>query len=193
MKRILLLFIIISVIAVPEMPAQRTLPGQRGLQITAGTVNGLNLNTNSPDFAFHAGIAFSEYVKSANKWVFGVEYLEKRYPYKDVKIPQSQITGDAGYYLNFLSDAHKTFFASVGASAVAGYEAVNWDKKLLFDGATINDKDNFLYGGALTLEVEAYLTNRLVLVANARERFLQGSSIGKLNAQFGIGFKFIIN
>jgi hypothetical protein len=73
------------------------------------------------------------------------------------------------------------------------YEAINWDKKLLFDGATINDKDNFLYGGALTLEVEAYLTNRLVLVANARERFLQGSSIGKLNAQFGIGFKFIIN
>ncbi|KAA6348531.1 hypothetical protein EZS27_004025 [termite gut metagenome] len=38
--------------------AQRYLPGQRGLQITAGTVNGFNLNTKSKDFAFHVGTAF---------------------------------------------------------------------------------------------------------------------------------------
>jgi len=193
MKRILLLFIIICLIAVPEMSAQRTLAGQRGLQVTAGTVNGLNLNTNSPDFAYHAELAFSQYVKNANKWVFGAQYLEKDYPYKSIRIPQSQFTVDGGYYLNFLSDAHKIFFMSVGASVVSGYETVNWNNKLLFDGATINNKDNFLYGGALTIEAEAYLTNRLVLVANARERYLEGSSIGKLNTLFSLGFKFIIN
>jgi len=192
MKNNLLLFIIICFIAVP-MSAQRTLQGQRGLQLTAGTVNGINLNTNSPDFAYHAELAFSEYVKNANKWVFGVEYLEKNYPYKSIKIPQSQLTADAGYYLNFLSDAHKIFFASVGASVFAGYETVNWGSKLLLDGATINDSDNFLYGGALTLEAEVYLTNRFVLVANARERFLQGSSIGKLNFQTALGVRYMFN
>ncbi|KAA6310605.1 hypothetical protein EZS27_038120, partial [termite gut metagenome] len=51
--------------------AQRYLPGQRGLQITAGTVNGFNLNTKSKDFAFHVGTAFFTYTKNGNRWVLG--------------------------------------------------------------------------------------------------------------------------
>jgi hypothetical protein len=43
-------------VAVPELTAQRYLPGMRGLQFTAGTVNGLN-----PQEGFHAGIALSNY------------------------------------------------------------------------------------------------------------------------------------
>ena len=42
-----------------QTQAQRYLPGQKALQFTAGTVNGFNLNTQSPDFAFHLGMAFS--------------------------------------------------------------------------------------------------------------------------------------
>jgi hypothetical protein len=76
----------------------------RGLQVTAGTVGGLN-----PEEGFHSGIAFSRYTKHADRWVFGAEYLEKRYPYKKISIPQSQFTVDAGYYLKFLSDPQKTF------------------------------------------------------------------------------------
>jgi hypothetical protein len=188
MKKFIIIFTAMLCFAVPDLPAQRYLPGQRGLQFTTGTVNGLN-----PQDAFHAGIAFSQYTKSADRWVFGVEYLEKRHPYKDMEIPQSQFTVDAGYYLKFLSDWRKTFFLSLGASALAGYEAVNWNDKLLCDGATINNSDNSLYGGALTLAMEIYLTDRLVLLANVRERLLAGSSIGKLNTQFGLGMKFIIN
>jgi hypothetical protein len=188
MKKALLFIIISLCIAVPELSAQRYLPGMRGLQITAGTENGLN-----PEDGFHAGAAFSQYTKSAGRWVLGVEYLEKRHPYKGISIPQSQFTVDAGYYLKFLSDPRKTFFLSVGASAMAGYESVNWNDKLLFDGATINNKDAFLYGGALTLETETYLTDRIVLLVNVRERLLAGSSVGKLNTQAGIGIKFIIN
>jgi hypothetical protein len=184
-----LLFIIIALcIAVPELSAQRYLPGMRGLQVIAGTVGGLN-----PEEGFHSGIAFSQYTKRADRWVFGVEYLEKRHPYKEISIPQSQFTVDAGYYLKFLSDPRKTFFLSVGASAMAGYESVNWNDKLLPDGATINNADAFLYGGALTLEAETYLTDRIVLLVNVRERLLAGSSVGKLYTQFGIGLKFIIN
>jgi hypothetical protein len=174
--------------AVQDLPAQRYLPGMRGLQFTAGTVNGLN-----PQDAFHAGAAFSQYTKGANRWVFGFDYLEKQYPYKDLHIPQSQFTVDGGYYLKFLSDARKTFFASVGASAMAGYETVNWDEKLLPDGAVINNRDAFLYGGSLTLEFETYLTDRLVFLVNVRERLLTGTSLGKLNTQFGLGLKIIIN
>jgi hypothetical protein len=125
--------------------------------------------------------------------MFGAEYLEKRYSYKNISIPQSQFTVDAGYYLKFLSDWRKTFFLSLGASDMAGYETINWNDKRLSDGATINNGDTFLYGGALTLEAEIYLTDRIVLLAGVRERLLAGSSVGKFNTQLGIGIKYIIN
>jgi len=188
MKKFSLLFVMILCIAVPELPAQRYLPGMRGLQFTTGTVNSLD-----PGEGFHAGMALTNYTKRANRWVFGVEYLETRHLYKDLNIPQSQFTVDAGYYLKFLSDWRKTFFASIGASAMAGYETVNWNEKLLIDGATINNRDVFLYGGALTLELEIYLTDRIVLLTNVRERFLPSSSIEKLHTQFGLGLRFMIN
>jgi hypothetical protein len=188
MKKALLFIVILLCIAVPDLSAQRYLPGMRGLQLTAGTVNGLN-----PEDGFHTGVAFSQYTKRADRWVLGAEYLEKRHPYKEISIPQSQFTVDAGYYLKFLSDWRKTFFLSVGASAMAGYETVNWNDNLLFDGATISNADAFLYGGALILEMEIYLADRIVLLANVRERLLAGSSIGKLSTQLGLGIKFIIN
>ena len=54
------------------------------------------------------------------------------------------------------------------------------------------DKDCFIYGGALTLELEAYLTDRIALLVNARERALFGSDIGKFHTQVSLGVKFII-
>ena len=80
----------------------------------------------------------------------------------------------------------KTFFLSLGLSALAGYETSN-------QGDTLLDKDCFIYGGALTLELETYLTDRVVLLVNARERMLFGSDIGKFHTQVGMGLKFIIN
>ena len=74
----------------------------------------------------------------------------------------AQFTVEGGYYSKCLSDGSKTFFFSLGASALAGYETVNWGDKLLYDGSTLQNKDRFLYGGAITLEVEAYLTDRVI-------------------------------
>ena len=83
----------------------------------------------------------------------------------------------------------------MGLSALAGYETSNRGDKLLPDGATLLDKDCFIYGGALTLELEleAYLTDRVALLLNAMERALFGSDIGKFHTQVGMGLKFIIN
>jgi hypothetical protein len=173
--------------------AQRYLPGQKGIQLTAGTVNGFTLDERNPNFAAHAGMAFSSYTKNGNRWVFGGEFLGKCHRYKSWCNPQMQFTGEGGYYLNVLSDRSKTFFFSLGASALAGYETIRHNKKPLPDGATINNKDAFLYGGAITLETEIFVTDWLVLLANIRERALAGSSVGLFNTQFALGVKFIIN
>ena len=171
-----------------QVQAQRYLPGQQGLQITAGTVNGIN---NMQDV--HVGAAFSTYTTNRNRWVFGGEYLERNHLYSEFSIPQSQFTIEGGYYVNFLSDRSKTFFFSVGASALAGYETINFGRALLPDGATIQNRDGFIYGGALTFETEIFLIDRIALLVNVRQRVLFGSSVGRFNTQFGTGIKFIIN
>ena len=172
--------------------AQRYLPGMKGLQVTAGMTDGVHWNAGS-DFAYHIGAAYSVYTKNANRWVIGGEYLHKKYDYKDMQIPVEQFTAEGGYYLKFLSDRRKTFFLSLGLSALAGYETSNRSEKLLPDGSTLLDKDCFIHGGALTLELEAYLTDRVALLLNARERALFGSDIGKFHTQVSLGLKFIIN
>lgn len=65
--------------------------------------------------------------------------------------------------MKFLSDRQKTFFLSLGLSALAGYETSNRGYKLLPNGTTLLNKGCFIYGGALTLELETYLTDRVVL------------------------------
>ena len=168
--------------------AQRALPGQQSIELTAGTVNGFNANTKSMDFAFHAGVFFSVYGKSADYWRFGAEYLQKKFPYKNISIPTAQFTGEAGRFFNTLSNRNKTLFCSVGISAMAGYESINWGNKLLFDGATIQNKDVFVYGAAVTFEPQLFLSDRVALLLNVRERMLQNAS-SKFNTQFGAGIK----
>lgn len=190
LKKIILMLLCFALIG--QAQAQRFLPGQKGLQLTVGAVDGFNLKEGDKQ-AFCLGIAHSTYTQGGNRWVFGAEYLEKKHEYRDLLIPVSQITAEGGYYKQVLSDPSKTVAFSVGASAMAGYETINWGKVLLFDGATIQSKDAFLYGGAITFEMETYLTDRLVLLANTKERVLFGSSITKFHTQINVGIKLIIN
>ena len=117
----------------------------------------------------------------------------KNYGYRNVNVPCAQFTAEGGYYLKFLSDPSRTVFLSIGGSALAGYETVNWGDRMLFDGSTLLAKNAFVYGGAITLELETYLTDRIVLLANIRERALWGSFLELFTTQFGLGIKFIIH
>lgn len=168
--------------------AQRCLPKMRGIELRGGFVDGMR-----GPLDFYTGITLSTYVKHANRWVAGVEFLKKNYEYRDIHIPRAQFTVEGGYFLKMLSDPTKTFFLSIGGSALAGYETINWGDKGLPDGSVLTTKDSFLYGGALTLELEGYLTDRIVLLASFRERCLWGSKVGLFSTQFGLGVKFIIN
>ena len=120
-------------------------------------------------------------------------YLNRYYPYKSERIPVAQFTAEGGYYYKFLADPSRTFFFYLGGSALAGYESVNRGERRLYDGSTLRHRDRFLYGGAVTLEVDAYLTDRIILSLTGRERILWGTTTGHFHAQFGLGVKFIIH
>ena len=171
-----------------QASAQRCLPKMQGIEVSGAFVDGKPLCA-----AFSGGVALSTYTKNGSKWVFGGEYLRREYGYSDMTIPVVQFTAEGGYYKKLLTDASKTLFIYGGASALAGYESVNWGKTLLPDGATLQDRDAFIYGGALTLNIEVYLSDRLALLGNVRERCLWGNDTGRFHTQYGVGLKLIIN
>mgnify|MGYP000806464124 FL=1 len=121
MKRLLFIILLFGVcLTFNRAHAQRCLSGMRGIQLTGGLSDNMRWK-NGDGFGYHAGIAVSTYTKNAHHWVVGAEYLEKRYGYRDCLYPASQLTGEGGYYLNFLSDRKKTFFAALGLSAPVSY------------------------------------------------------------------------
>lgn len=186
-----ILFVIGLCLCISSIQAQRYLPGQQGLQVTGGTVDGYGF-IHGRNVGYHLGAALSTYTMNGNRWVIGGEYLEKHYCYGHCPLPVSQFTAEGGYYYNFLSNRGKDVFFSIGLSGMAGYEVSNWGKKLLSDGATVQNKDAFVGGGAATFEIEAFVTDRIILLLNLRERLLFGSSVGKFHTQIGMGIKYII-
>lgn len=173
--------------------AQRGLPKQKGIQFTAGWVDGFSFVSAGRRASFHGGIAFSRYNRNSSHWLLGLEYLQKDYTYRGEIIPKAQFTGEAGYFHPLVADRGRNVVLSVGFSALAGYETTNWGNKLLHDGARLRNADCFLYGGALTAEVETYLCDKVVFLVSIRERALAGSSVGTFHTQIGFGFRFIIN
>jgi len=185
------LIIIITILSAGTVNAQRYLPGQRGIEFSGGFVNGI-VFSKKDNRGFYGNISISTYTSKANRWVFGAEYLQKQFEYREKFIPAAQITLEAGHYFKLLSDRSKIFFMSVGPNILAGYESLNWGKKNLYDGASLESKDNFIYGGAISFDLETYLTERIVLLLRARERIIFGSSINRFQFQFGGGIKIMI-
>ena len=176
-------------LTIGQASAQRCLPKMQGIEVSGAFVDGKPLSA-----AFSGGVALSTYTKNGSKWVFGGEYLQREYGYdEDTAIPVVQFTAEGGYYQKLLTDGSKTLFVYGGVSALAGYESVNWGKTLLPDGATLQDKDAFIYGGALTLNIEVYLSDRLALMGNVRECCLWGNDTGHFHTQYGLGLKLMIN
>ena len=182
--KVLFIVTLLFVLLAGRAEAQRCLPKMRGIELRAGL--------NEAD-GYVLGAMLSSYAKGGNKWVYGLEYLKTSHGYRSTTIPAAQFTAEGGYYFKILSDARKIVFVYAGASALAGYESVNWGEKVLHDGSTLHDRDAFIYGGALTLDVEFYVADRIALLANLRERCLWGGDTRKFHTQWGVGIKFIIN
>lgn len=173
--------------------AQRCLPGMSAVEVRADMVNGF-FTGSSRNCGYNVGVFYS-IIKgdNANTWSFGGEYLQTYKPYGEKgRIPIAQFTGEVGYNLHIVSDYSQTFHLYGGISALAGYETVNWGKKTLSDGSTLHDGDNFIYGGALNLQAEFYLSDKVALTANVKGRFTFGSDVQIYHTTYGIGVKFII-
>ena len=194
MRRIaIILTLALCLVVTDRAHGQRALKGMRGIEVRGGMVDGFYASAARDHTGYYFGLAMATYAKNANKWVWGAEVLNRNYPYKETRIPATQFTAEGGYYYNFLADYSKTALFNIGGSVLSGYEMVNKGERTLSDGSTLMNRGRFLYGGAITLEVDVYLTNSLALMLSARERILWGTTTGHFHTQFGVGLRFMIN
>ena len=52
---------------------------------------------------------------------------------------------------------------------------------------------NIIYGGGLTAAFDVWLTDRIILLMQVKERALFGTDAGNFHTQVGLGVRFIIN
>ena len=149
-----------------EAYAQRDLPGQTGVQFTTGGVNHFL------------------------SWKSGGE---RHYTYENKAIPKAQFTGELGYFIPVLSDKGRNVCFRIGLSVLGGFETVNWGTSLLPDGAAVTNGDCFIYGGGLTAAFDVWLTDRIILLMQVKERALFGTDAGNFHTQIGLGVRLIIN
>jgi hypothetical protein len=76
---------------------------------------------------------------------------------------------------------------------MAGYELLNRDRSLLYDGSTLLSKSRFLFGGAFSFEIVIYMVDQIILLTGFRGRVLPASTVNDFHTQFYAGIKFIIN
>ena len=176
-----------------KVSAQRYLPGQTGLELTMGGVDDFAGTVKRLRGNFQVGLALSCYNRNRSRWVFGADYVKKHYAYKKIAVPKEQFTAEAGCLFPFLSDRGRNVFLSAGLFALAGYERVNRNGRLLYDGATLQYKGSFIYGFAPAFGTEAYLTDRWAFLFNVRQRVFFGSSVGHFHTVVAVGLKYIID
>lgn len=188
--RLLFLSLLLAVTA-GRTVAQRCLPGMKGVQFSADMVDGFYSTKAGDGTGYAFSLAFFNYVKGGNKWVYGVEYMRRNCRYRTVGVPLEQYTADAGYFLNLLSSPGKVFFLNAGLSGVIGYEEVNGGRRTLDDGASLSKCSAFIYGCAATLEAEVFVTDNIAAAARLCGRALWGGASGVFHCLYGVSLKYV--
>lgn len=114
-----------GLLTVGRASAQRGLPGQLGIQLTAGTVDGLLIRNANMEYSYFGSVALTRSNRGGRHWLFGLSYLQKDYLYGIQVVPKAQFTGEVGYFLPLLADRGHNVALKLGVSGLAGYETSN--------------------------------------------------------------------
>jgi len=188
MKKTVILFVL-AVAFTTTMHAQRLLPGQRGLQLSLGLPISESKLFDNGNFIARVSLTINH--KRANHWLIGLEYSKKHFTYRNEQIPVETIAFEGGYMLNLFADARKNLLLNIGFSAIGGYEVINRSESLLYDGATLLDKDSFVYGGAYHLALDLFVTDNLILLIKGKCNVLWNSDVEMFRPQIGAGIRIV--
>ncbi len=190
MRRFLLLTLS-ALCFIVSAKAQRLIPHQRGIELSLGVpvIKGKQLFQKEQ---MTATLSLMQYFRQGNYAFLSAEYEEQNYRYRASLVPCKDYLLQLGYMHALLSDKGKNLFFYLGASAIGGYEELNEDNALLYNGTKLLDKSNFVYGSALQSSVELFLTDNIVLSLKGQARLIFGTDLNRLRPAFSLGLKFNI-
>jgi len=165
--------------------AQRMAPKQKGLEVGAGV-----FTAKKPGDNYYLSLALTVNGKNGNYLLWTTQYDHRLALYKSVEIPVESYFTEAGYSFQLLGNARKSVTFNLGLTGVLGYETFNRGEELLEDGAVIRNKNAFVYGAGGRLSLEAYLSDRFVLMLQGRAKMLWGTSMDQLRPAVGVGLRF---
>jgi len=165
--------------------AQQMIPKQKGFEISYLIFPNSREKQN---YVLVAGLV--SYGKNG-KYFFGrVEYSRKYYEYRNHDIPIDTYLLNAGYSFYLVGDSMRNVNLNFGLGALAGYEVVNRNKPLIYDGSLLNTTESFVYGVSGKLSLESYLTEHIVFIVDGQLRVLQNSQLGTLHSLIGLGLRY---
>ena len=169
--------------------AQRLIPKQKGIEV----VGSLPIIKGEKLFAkdnFGLGLSLTRYLKRENYAFMGMEYEQQNMPYRSYDVKLKDAFVHLGYMQPIVSDNGKNVFAYAGISALGGYEEINKDRQFLPDGAKLLDRSRFVYGGALHLSIECFLSDNVLLLLKGQGRILFGTDVHHFRPAVSAGIRF---
>ena len=187
------LFIPLVLMLALSLPAtaQRLYKGQKAFGISAGFVDNYDLQKRD-NSGYFGRFEYSAVTKSRNLWLFGVQGSVKYYEYLRSLAAVTQFVGDIGYQVPVLHNYRYSYALSFQLGVNGGYEAVSADDREFPNGAIVDARDRFLYGGYVGGNFKVYLSNRTALFVDFKERFLNGSDIANFHSNLGIGIQIML-
>lgn len=189
MKRILFILMVLAVLG-GTANAQRLLPSQGGLELTGGVP--IQKKGMFKDKGLSFGINGMKYIKGCHYYHFGANYMQQEYGYGDWKVPVRDYLAEGGFMCHLYSTPGKSFLVYAGAYATLGYEEANDGKRWLPDGAYLNARNRFVYGGGAQLSLEGFITDYIVLFARAKGHFLGGTDLDLFRPALNFGIRIIM-
>ncbi|MBO9596151.1 MAG: conjugal transfer protein TraO [Niabella sp.] len=168
---------------------QRLAPGQKAIEANWGASS-----MKSPGQSYYLEAGFNSIGRHCNYWFWSGEYSRRLSTYvshdKDIDVLLETYTVQGGRSFYLLGDFRRSVTLNLGVWAVGGYEAINKGNKLLPDGAVINNESAFVYGAGGRLSLEAYLSNRFVLLLRGGANVLLGTSLRQCRPGTSGGVRF---
>lgn len=189
MKRILLVLMALAAFAATA-DAQRLLPAQKGVEIEGGVP--VQKHGMFSDGGYSLRLGGMKYMKHYHYYFFGADFFQQYYRYGEMKIPVRNYTADGGCMFHLLSTPGKGFGVYGGVYALLGYEEVNDGKHQLDDGARLEARDGFIYGGGVQLSLEGFVSDRFVLFVKARGHLLGGTDLDLFRPALNFGIRIIL-
>lgn len=177
--------LMMAMLCISTTQAQRMLPGQRGVEFSAGVLPGY---TFAGSVYLNVGMTFNG--NKGNYGLWALEYAHSSSPYRQVYIPQETYSVEGGYSLQLLGNLRKTITLNAGLTAIVGYETVNRGDTILYDGAVLHAKQGTVYGAGARLSTETYLSDNFVIMLLGRIKALGGAANSRFRHSLGLGVRF---